>query len=77
MRRQLSPERRQVVLFAACGAMLATMPLLALLPLRQAHFLSDPPYFMGVGFCLGLSVACLCKAFTGLIGSKSSRSGVL
>ncbi len=77
MQKPLSLKRRQIVLFAVCGAMLATFPLLVLLPLRQAHLVSDPPYFMGVGLCLGLSIACLAKAFAGLIGGKSSRSGVL
>jgi hypothetical protein len=66
-----------MVLFAVCGAMLATCPSLVMLPLRHSHVLSDPPYFMGVGFCLGLSIACLIKAFAGFVGTKPTRSGVL
>ena len=77
MRKQLSVERRQVVIFASCGSMLAIFPLLALLPLRQAQLLSDPPYFMGVGLCLGLAIACLTKAFAGLTRSKAKSSTVL
>jgi len=64
-------------MFAALGSILATFPALALLPLRQAHWLSDPPYFMGVGFCLGLSVACLARALAFVGRNKSQSSTIL
>jgi hypothetical protein len=64
-------------MFAALGSILATFPALALLPLRQAHWLSDPPYFMGVGFCLGLSIACLTKALAFVRGNRSQSSTIL
>jgi hypothetical protein len=73
MKKTLLPERRRTVFFAACGSILATSPTLALLPLRQAHWLSDPPYFMGTGLCMGLSIACLIAAISSL---KKSRSTV-
>lgn len=73
----LSPERRRTVLFASCGVLLATFPILALLPLRQAHRLSDPPYFMGAGLCIGLAVACLAIAIQSLVKSKTKGVGSL
>jgi hypothetical protein len=74
MRKQLSVEKRAVVLFGACGAILATFPTLVLLPMRHARWISDPPYFMGVGFCLALSIVCLAKAITFQVNEKSKSS---
>jgi hypothetical protein len=74
MPKALSPERRQAVVFAACATILATFPSLALLPLRQAHWLSDPPYFMVTGLCIGLSTVCLAKAIIVLKRTKSLSS---
>ncbi len=68
----LSPERRRAVGFAVCATLLATLPDLVMLPLRQAHRLSDPPYFMGTGLCIGLSIACLIAAMVTLTKSKCS-----
>ena len=50
MIKPLSPRRRNTVVFAAFGTLLATFPLLVLLPLRQAHRMGDAPYFMASGF---------------------------
>ena len=55
-------HRRQTVLLAVGGVLCATFPTLVLMPLRQAGELHDPPYFMGVGFCLGVAVVLLVLA---------------
>ncbi len=74
MTKPLSQERRRTVLFAAGGTIFATFPMLVLLPLRQVHGLSDPPYFMGAGFCLALAIVCLAKAFLVLRGIRAAGS---
>ena len=66
----MGTHRRRTVLLAAGGVLCATFPTLALMPLRQARVLSDPSYFMGVGFCLGLAVVMLVLAFQALLQSK-------
>ncbi len=58
----IEPHRRRIALLASSGVLCATFPTLALLPLRQSHVLSDAPYFMGVGFCLGVAVVLLVLA---------------
>ena len=77
MREQLSQERRRGVIFAAAAVILATFPTLVLLPMRQAHWLSDPPYFMGTGFCLALAIVCLTKAIAVQMKKKQTSSTFL
>jgi hypothetical protein len=74
MPKALSAERRRAVVFASCATILATFPSLAMLPLRQAHWLSDPPYFLVTGLCIGLSTVCLAKAIIVLMKNKSLSS---
>ncbi|HWZ50991.1 MAG TPA: hypothetical protein VNW54_05970 [Granulicella sp.] len=70
MRKPPTPTRRRAVVLAALASIAACLPTLLLNPMRETHHVSDKPFYLATGLCMGLSIAMLIGAITHLMRSR-------